>query len=268
MSFGCSEEFYRYLRGSKNLSLVTVKGMVSRIPAPLTNLDNPSDLYDYYFSVLDGPTSSAHKRQIYYTLKYYCEFRGWPFQYKPPKNHLKRRGHAPIEDIWKMLDVIEEKRDKAMILVHLYTGLRPSEMLALKIKDVDMEQGLIKIRDTKTFEDRLVPAHRKAISSLKRYLESRGDECPYLFRTYRGEKKLSIERYRYLLNKYCRMAGIKRITPYMVRHSFATCYVENGGNIKALKEILGHRDIKTTEIYIHESEKIIKKDYDRSCPDF
>lgn len=116
-----------------------------------------------------------------------------------------------------------------MILVHLYTGLRPSELLTLKIKDVDMEKGLLKIRDTKTFHDRLVPIHRKALNSLKRYIDSRDDECPFLFKVYRGNKDISLERYRYLLNNYCKMSGVKKITPYMVRHSFATCYIENEG---------------------------------------
>ena len=268
MSLLHNEDFYRFLRGKKNLSTVTVKGMIGRIPNTLSNLDDPEQLYRYYFSVLDRDTSSAHKRQIHYALKYYCEYKNWEFDFKPPKQHMKRRQHSQLEDIWKLIEVIEDKRDLAIIMFHLYTGLRPSELLTLELKDVDLDHGLVKIRDTKTYMDRIVPVNRKAISILKKYLMTREDNFPLLFKSYRWDKQVSLRAYRCVLTKYCNKANLNNITPYMIRHTFATCYVENGGNIKALKEILGHRQIKTTEIYIHESEKIVKKDYERACPDF
>mgnify|MGYP002682561549 FL=1 len=74
--------------------------------------------------------------------------------------------------------------------------------------------------------------------------------------------------YRFALKKYCSKARIKRVTPYQLRHTFATQFIENGGDVLILKSIMGHSNIKTTEGYVHENTRMIMKGYEQACPEF
>jgi integrase/recombinase XerD len=256
------EKLYIFLRGVKGLSKSTVK-RYSEIATYIEK--NKLDPFEFYLNTLDSEYSNSHKRNVYYAVKYICEYQGVNFPFTPPKQHQKRRDHAKEKDIIKLLSVVKDPRDKALLLLHIYTGLRPSELLKIKISDIDFKELLVNIRETKTFQDRIVPFNVSCKLAIMNYLDCRMDDnCPYLFKCKNEDHPMTLQRYRYILREYCDKANLKRITPYMIRHTFATCYIESGGNLKALKEILGHRQIKTTEIYIHESESIIKKDYSRT----
>lgn len=260
------EEFFFFLRGNKNLSLNTIRGLKFRIKEDYSDWTE-TEIKNYYFKMLDTDYSATHKRQIYYLLKYWSEYKGYKFNFKAPKQHFNIRKNAEIEDIWKLLEIVPEGRDKALIVTHCLTGLRPSELLRLKVEDIDFDKSTITIRESKTFRDRIVPIHKKASAQLKKYLAFREDDGPYVFYSNKNNP-LSLSRYQYLLRKYSKEAGIKNnVTPYSIRHFFGTEFIANDGDVLTLQQILGHSQIRTTSIYCHFNQKMIKKGYDKACPE-
>ena len=105
-----------------------------------------------------------------------------------------------------------------------------------------------------------MPLNKKTIVELKRYIFNNGVSKGKLF-------IMTRDRFSKLILRYSRRLGFK-VTPYMLRHTFATLFVENNGNLLILKNIMGHSQISTTERYVHESKRMIKSGYDKACPEF
>ena len=246
----------------------SAEGLICRLPKGW--LEWPEErLHEHYFKTLDNPNlASKSKAHIYYAIKHLCEYKGMKFEYSPPKTHLRRREDVELEDVWKLLDVIKDTRDLALILTHLYTGLRPSELLNLKKEDLDIDKGLMTVKNTKTYRDRIVPLHKKPLMAIRKYYATRKDKDVHVFYSIRERGQVTTVGYRFILQKYCEMAKIKKITPYQLRHTFATQFLENNGDVLILKNIMGHSDIKTTEGYIHENARMIRKGYEKACPEF
>lgn len=262
------EEFYRFLRANKKLAASTAKVLMDCIPKNGIELPE-NEIKEFYFQLLDSDRlSSSTKHNTHYGIKYLCEFKGIPFDYKMPKVHRNRRQNVEMQDVKKLLNMVTKPLHRILILTHLYTGLRPSELLNLTIEDLDLERGLLSIRNTKTYRDRVIPLHEKLLVELREYLPQRDGKTNYLFQSAGQTSKVNIKTYGYMLEKYSKMANIKKVTPYQLRHTFATMYIENDGSILTLKHIMGHSDIHTTEIYCHENIRMIQKGYDKACPNF
>ena len=130
------------------------------------------------------------------------------------------------------------------------SGLRVSELCNLKISDIDFKRSLIIVRGGKGAKDRIVPIPKALLKEIEDYLKMRNDNSEYLLVEERRNKKdkLSPKTVWYILDKYGKKAGIK-VTPHMLRHSFATHMLENGIDIRVIQEILGHSNLSTTQIY-------------------
>lgn len=263
------EEFRRFLRGNKKLAITTSKVLVGCLPKTCFEWTQ-SEGKDFYFDQMDREDlSSGFKNSLHYAVKYFFEWKEWAFEYKKPRVHRARRKPVELEDIWKLLEVITDKRDLALILTHLYTGLRPSELLNLKIEDIDFMKGMLTIKNTKTYRNRQVPINKKPLLAIRRYLATRRDNNSFVFYSKLEDKKLGCSGYRHVLEKYCIAAKIPIICSYRIRHTFATEWIaQNNGNLLVLKDILGHSDIKQTEQYCQNNPTIIKASYDRACPEF
>ncbi|HOD62216.1 MAG: putative tyrosine recombinase XerC-like protein [Euryarchaeota archaeon ADurb.Bin023] len=262
------EEFRRFLRGNKKLATSTTKVLIGCLPKDCFEWTEIKGKEFYFFQIDREDTTSTYKNNLHYAVKYFFGWKGWEFTYRKPKVDKARRKPVELEDIWKLFDVIDSKRDLALIMLHLYTGARPSEILNAKREDLDLDKGELQIKNTKAYIDRCVPVNKKALMHVRRYLSGRRDNDPHLFYS-RESAKLTGSGYRHLLEKYCKKAGIKRITPYQMRHTFGTEWVAQGnGNLYVLKNILGHSNIATTENYIKFNMKMVKNSYEKSCPEF
>jgi integrase/recombinase XerD len=162
-------------------------------------------------------------------------------------------------------------RDKAMLEVLYASGLRVSELVNLRLNDVNLQVGYVRCVG-KGAKERIVPLGKVAIEYLKRYLSSsrpqfvRTGSSEYLFLTHRG-KKMSRVGFWKIIKKYAARAGItKNITPHTLRHSFATHLLQGGADLRSIQEMLGHADIATTEIYTHVSRETLKRVYKDSHP--
>lgn len=147
--------------------------------------------------------------------------------------------------------VFEEVRDRAMLELMYSSGLRVSELCAIKMSDFDLDSRIIRITG-KGDKTRLVPVGSRALDAILKYVEfSRGMEKrpPHLFFSKRG-KMLSRKTFWFNIKKYAARAAIdKDVKPHMLRHSFATHLLGAGANLMAIKEMLGHSDLSTTQIY-------------------
>ena len=162
-------------------------------------------------------------------------------------------------------------RDRAMLELLYATGLRVSELVSLRTRDLHFEVGYLVCRG-KGRKERVVPYGRSAKKWIERYLvSSRPLLSPKpgeggLFLSRRG-RPMTRQRFFQLLKGYGRLAGIKRtLSPHVVRHSFATHLLERGADLRSLQLMLGHSNIGTTQIYTHVSRERLKRIYDQHHP--
>lgn len=154
-------------------------------------------------------------------------------------------------------------RDKAILETLYATGMRVSEAVNLKIGNVNLDVGFLRCIG-KGSKERIIPLGKKAISSIKRYIELsrpgqlKDKESEFLFLSRFG-KKISRQSFWKIIKKYAKEARIKKpIRPHILRHSFATHLLERGADLRSVQEMLGHANISTTQIYTHISSERLK----------
>lgn len=148
------------------------------------------------------------------------------------------------------LSKIKNIKHRAILSLLYSTGIRSCEVLGLMITDIDSTRMLIRIVQSKGRKDRYVPLSPYMLALLRQYYKGAKPQV-YLFN---GQSRLQYS-YASLKNICTRYLGV---TPHLLRHSCATALVESGTNIRAIQELLGHEDIKTTEIYTHVSLDLLK----------
>ncbi|HYR85998.1 MAG TPA: site-specific tyrosine recombinase XerD [Terriglobia bacterium] len=184
-----------------------------------------------------------------------------PKWWKPLPNVLA------LEEVDQLLaspktDTSKGLRDRAMLEVLYATGLRVSELIGLKLDGVNIEAGFVRCMG-KGSKERIVPLGASAADAVSVYLKSRQVRKPtnYVFLNNRGDK-LSRMGFWKILKAYGTQAGIrKKLTPHVLRHSFATHLLERGADLRAVQTMLGHSNISTTEIYTHVMRERLKDIY-------
>lgn len=237
-----------------------------------------------YFQALRGGGISA--RSVARAL---AAIRGM-FRFLVAERHLK---HDPTENVdnpklWTTLPksiqpaeveallaapeqgTVEGLRDRAMLELLYATGLRVSELIAVKIEDLVMDAGFLRTFG-KGSKERIVPFGDSARDAILDYLrdgrpELARDPDPHLFLSTRG-RAMSRQSFWMKITRYARLAGItSHISPHVLRHSFATHLLENGADLRSVQMMLGHSDISTTQIYTHVSRARLQKLYDQFHP--
>jgi len=162
-------------------------------------------------------------------------------------------------------------RDGAMIETMYATGLRVSELVSLRIKDINMDMGYLATRG-KGSRERVVPLGEVALEKIRRYRETarpkllKGRASDILFVTSLG-RGMTRQGFWKMLKKRARAAGITRkVSPHSLRHSFATHLLDRGADLRSVQEMLGHSDISTTQIYTHIATARMKQVYDKAHP--
>lgn len=194
-------------------------------------------------------------------------------QLKPPKVEKKAPETLTVAEVNLLLeqpsgDSPKELRDKAMLELLYATGIRVSELISLQVKDVNLRLNYVRCCDGE--KERIIPFEAVAKEALVRYMEeARNSLCrdsSYLFSNCQG-KAMTRQGFWKIIKFYASKAGIEKdITPHMIRHSFATHLVNNGADLKAVQEMLGHSDISTTQIYMKKNASRLKEVYDQTHP--
>jgi integrase/recombinase XerD len=186
-----------------------------------------------------------------------------------PKSGLKLPEVLSYDEVRRILDAPDvEKangiRDAAMLELLYASGLRVSELVNLRVQDVNLEAGYVRVFG-KGAKERVVPFGRHAREKMSDYLESarsrllKGRSSIYLFPA-RAGRPMTRQGFWKLLRRYCTKAGIRKtITPHTLRHSFASHLLEGGADLRAVQIMLGHVDIATTQIYTHVARDRLKQ---------
>ena len=191
-----------------------------------------------------------------------------------PRVEKKLPSVLSAEDVDKLLNQPSPKdakgiRDKAMLELLYATGIRVSELIELKVNDVNIPAGFIKCTSAK--KERYIPIGNLAKKSLVNYITNARTKLMHseeelLFVNCNGSK-LSRQGFWKIIKQYGKAAGIDvDITPHTLRHSFAAHLLENGADLKSIQEMLGHSDISSTQVYAHLMKSKIKSVYEKAHP--
>ncbi len=166
------------------------------------------------------------------------------------------------DEIRKLLDSPprEKTRDRLILRILYRCGLRVSELVNLKIEDVDFTEGMITIRGGKGDKDRVVPIDNHTLDLIEFYIVDA--DQGYMILSERGEP-LSTRQVERIVKKYAKSADIKKnVYPHMLRHSFAVHCLKAGMNLRSVQKMLGHSSLTTTQIYLDLTGEDIKQDYE------
>ena len=196
---------------------------------------------------------------------------------KTPKIPRKEIEYLTIEEIEELLSIPDRSakglRDVAILELLYATGLRVSELIEMNLDDVNLRMGFVTCNGEHG-KARIIPLGRPAREALETYvyedrerlLRGKKDVEKALFLNYYGER-ITRQALWKILKGYAEKAGLdKKITPQILRNSFAVHMIQNGADLKSLQELLGHEDIAATQIYLSVSKNRIKDVYDRTHP--
>lgn len=162
-----------------------------------------------------------------------------------------------------------ETRDKAMFETLYCTGMRVSEIISVKVSDVNLENGTIRVTG-KGNKQRIVIINQSAIDSLHTYIYQcrtalQTELTDILFLNSKG-RPLTRQGFNFILNKHAANIGITEVSPHIFRHSIATHMLNSGGDLRMIQLLLGHTNISTTEVYTHVSKQKILEEYAKMHP--
>jgi integrase/recombinase XerD len=193
-----------------------------------------------------------------------------------PKSGVKLPDVLSLPEIQSLLDAPDPAtpkglRDAAMLELLYAAGLRVSELITVKVSQLNLEAGFVRVFG-KGDKERVVPIGSHAIEKIRTYTEQarptllKGGTSTYLF-VARAGKPMTRQGFWKLLKRYGALAGIeKKITPHSLRHSFASHLLEGGADLRAVQMMLGHVDISTTQIYTHVARDHLKKMHEKYHP--
>ena len=160
--------------------------------------------------------------------------------------------------------------ERSIITLLYYTGIRRAELITLKLTNLDLNTHKIKVLGKRN-KERLIPLLPEAVSCMRTYLKYRKElnkiiDNKFLFLSELGNKLKDAFVYKTVNNYFSKVSTKVKRSPHMLRHSFATHLLDNGADLNAVKELLGHESIAATQVYTHTSMEQIKKIYSDSHP--
>ena len=253
-------------RGIKNVSEITEEALK----------DYVSDMADKGFKPATVSRNIASiKAWFHYMMSNGMITKDISLGLKAPKIEKKIPEIMTLTEVNSLLDQPKgdspkEIRDKAMLELLYATGIRVSELIGLKMNDLNLQSSMITCRDL--HKERVVPFSATAKTAIVRYLNESRDkligDAPVdtLFVNCSGVE-MSRQGFWKLIKYYTKKAGIQAdITPHTLRHSFAAHLVENGADLKSVQEMLGHSDISTTQVYVGINHNHLRDVYAKSHP--
>lgn len=260
------EDIYKYLEYMENNKIKTALNIEYQdITKYLKYLDNNN----YKTSSIIRKIVSIKLFHKYLSLEY--KIKDVSSKIINPKLRRKLPNILTIEEVDNLLDIKLntpfDYRNKAMLELMYSSGLRVSELVDLKLNNIDLDNGYVRCLG-KGKKERIIPIGEIAIEYLKKYINEyrnsmkKGYYTENVFLNNHG-KNITRQGFFLIIKNIAKEKNIdKNITPHMLRHSFATHLLNNGANLRTIQEMLGHSSITTTQIYTNVSNDIIKENYE------
>ncbi len=257
----CPEEYLQKLK-LKKYANNTVRSYVSRFEdfinyykdIELIKL-NENDIRKYLQKLIDEERSNSYINVSINAIKFYYEMvLGMPnrfYSIERPRKEFKLPKVLSKEEVLGIIENTNNMKHRCIASLLYSAGLRRNELLNLKLEDIDSKRMLINIKQGKGNKDRNTVLNQSVLEDLRKYFRAYSPKV-YLFEGKISGQKYSPSSVLQIIVRAAERAGIKeRVTPHMLRHSFATHLLENGTDLRYIQLLLGHNSTKTTEIYTH-----------------
>jgi site-specific recombinase XerD len=255
-----TEKSLKIKRYSKN-TIRTYKSLLINFFNYYSDLEidkvNRDDIQMYLLYLIDSGYSDSMQNQAINAIKFFYEnILGHPrtiYKAERPKREKKLPTVLSLNEVRSILSQVENVKHKTILVVIYSSGLRISELLNLKINDIDSKRMLVHIKGSKGRKDRYVILSEVALKMLRKYYKEYKPKI-WLFEGANGSQ-YSTTSCRAILRRAVKNAGIKKhVTLHTLRHSFATHLLENGTDLRYIQSLLGHSSSRVTEIYTHVSQ--------------
>ncbi len=288
------DRFVDYLKNEKNMSQNSLEAYKRDVVAfekycksdcglELTDVTN-TQVVAYFLELKNEGKSSATLNRKLAALRIFYKYlvakglkEGNPTEnIKSPRVERKKIEYLEVDEVERLLatpdTTMKGKRDRAILEIMYATGIRVNELIAANVEDVNLRIGFFTCPG-ETGRARIVPLGRPAREAAEQYLEAARD---MFIKNNRSERALFVNYYGQritrqglwkILKTYGKKAGLEdKITPHILRNSFAVHMVQNGADLKSLQELMGHEDISATQIYLSVTKNRIKDVYDKTHP--
>ncbi len=230
---------------------------------PVSELTNDDVVLFVNQYILKRKYSFSYQNQIVNALKlYFREIRKSKIEVEGlqrPRREHKLPNVLSMDEVKAILQAPTNVKHRTMLSLIYACGLRRSELLNLKIEDVDSKRHMLIIRNAKGYKDRQVPISDKTIEMLREYYKMYRPNV-WLFEGQKEGEKYSEQSLQSVLKQAVSKSNIRKpVTLHWLRHSYATHLLESGTDLRFIQELLGHKSSKTTEIYTHVTEKSLQK---------
>lgn len=232
----------------------TIKTYVSIVQNFLKSKKTPKEFLLSYSN-----KSRSAMRSVYFALKFLHKnvlHKGFDEEFPLVKKEMKLPVVLNREEIQKMIEATTNVKHKVVLMLLYYAGLRLKEVRNLKWRDIDFERELIHLKIAKGEKERVVFLNVKLKEMLLNYGKKHSG---LILISERGEKYDEKTIQQIVKNSAIRARISKHVTPHTLRHSFATHLLEAGADIRYIQQLLGHKNLQTTQIYTHVANKDIKK---------
>lgn len=268
-------QFFNFLSGR-------LEGVMQKKPSYISNVD-VNIVREYLATMVKNhsPSSMARKIASLRTFFQYCLRKGFvksnpAKEVATPKVPRRAPRFLTVDEVFALLDAPSNvealgARDKAILELLYASGIRVGELVELGVTDVDLSESTVRVLG-KGRKERVVPLCEKATKAIGVYVGFRPELIPEgttenaMFVNRRGGRLTarSVER---MLNKYILVCGLqKKVTPHVLRHTFATHLLGSGADMRGIQELLGHASLSTTQKYTHVSVDNMMKTYDETHP--
>ncbi len=267
------EDFYDYLKYDKQFRPATITGYkktLGKVERVLGTLNlSRKDCKEWMRDMQKKEYSASYINNTAAILSRYMSWRN-----KPVELIRVRKPEPLVKDtltegeIARILAAAGNSREKAMLSLLAYAGLRASELCNLKVQDLDLDNGVVKVINGKGGRDGVSYIPRECCKMISEYLESY-ETNPHLFKTLVAKVRYTPWALRKMVKKVAKSAGIdKRVYPHLFRHSLATNLVKKGANILTVQKQLRHKNLETTQIYIRSFPERVQDEYNFYKPNY
>ena len=290
------EQFLNYLRYERNRSTLTVQRyeeVLRTFQAYFENMDDQlswesidSDVIrDWMESMMDNGAMASTVNNCLSAVRSFYRFalsrklvtKDPAHMVKGPKKEKPLPHFVRESEMDRLLDEnewdstnIKDVRARTMLILFYETGIRLAELISLDDKDVDFSLHQVKVTGKRN-KQRIVPFGKELEQALQDYIRLRDEQVPVredqaLFVTDKGKRVGRAMVSNLVRNHLARVSTMKKRSPHVLRHSFATAMLNNGAGLESVKNLLGHESIATTEIYTHTTFEQLKRIYKKAHP--